>query len=224
MIPKLIFGGQYMHLHRACLKLRMAVERTVIGKCMVGRSRFLIWSLGLGPHIDPVFSLVKAAALAFCALRRKCYAKSKDPPQIAQAWARHATGLFAPYVAMWGWEHTSEAVFRTRDGSINLDCDGKATVSRHLQRAWQRSLLAGDNRCNRPDTIAAMEHGKFPTIHAHQAFAKQYGQLRTACGAAYDFRAMQGVNRTRTKHNAGAALASLECQCGNPLPTRQHWM
>jgi len=35
---------------------------------------------------------------------------------------------------------------------------------------------------------------------------------------------MQGVNKTRTKRNAGAALASLECQCGNPLPTRQHWM
>ena len=75
--PKMIPSGPVKNTDgAACAKLRMAVERAVVGRYMVGRSKFLIWTLALGPHIDPVYALVKAAAWAFCAARRKCYARA----------------------------------------------------------------------------------------------------------------------------------------------------
>ena len=49
----------------------MAVERAVVGRYMVGRSRYLL------------YALVKTAAWAYCAARCKCYARAVTEDEAA---------------------------------------------------------------------------------------------------------------------------------------------
>ena len=219
-----------MELRRDCERFRTSVERCLLGTVTIGRSKTLVWNTVADNSLDPLFVAVKRAVSSFMWRRRVAHKHATDGRQVAESLAKSARGKVFQYLESWGWIFRGGATFSTPEGDVNLDVDAACTIQRCLVKAWIRDLMSTDNHCSGDDTKELCRSASFPFFKMHEQFGARGGaHMKTAIGAAPDFRNAVGLVKSKTRKQLafGKALEpppSTACSCGFGEPGRRHFV
>ena len=121
----------------------------------------------------------------------------------------------------WGWQLVRPGVYRAPEGNLDLECTGCATIRFLAEEGWKRHVAIRDKRIG-PDDRQGLGSRYFVTeVHQKWAFRGRQHQ-RIALGRGLDFRARAFLNAQCVQR--GEELPEGACRCGEPLPTRRHWL
>jgi hypothetical protein len=207
ILPKLCWAGQWLKPDEKTLKnWSNDVEATING-WIIGRSPALAWSI-TGAKNNPEFMIDYGAVrhqLWRARRRREGKSASREGSRLDEV------------VAKWNWTQISEFRFRTPEGALDLERDGQAAIEQTCERAWQRLMWARDNRGAPSIGEFEMSH---PVTTEHVEAAKGGKAMRRAAvGGTLDYRAVASM-----KKKEGRGGESLACMCGEPFPSRRHFM
>ena len=181
-------------------QLRAAVERTVLGEIIPGRSRFLVWTGILGPKLDPDFVADFAAVRNFQDL-----VAAHDPagvPMVLPSRMRQVVGK-------WEWTHLEDGIFSLPGdlGVLDLGYDGPACIEHACAASWQRSLYNSEPRLRGQQLPPA----SWPCTTEHALWLATPPRRRVAAAAGRDGKAA-----------ARQLKRVVPCTCGEPNPSKQH--
>ena len=196
-------------------KWRYAIENTVLGHPVVGRSRFLMWTSFLGADLDPEFALdSKVVIHETWRLSREVAAcdnmsqletlHSSAPVELS----KRAREVFDK----WNWHRVSKSCFRTPIGVVDLLFDGELIIKSAMKAGWEHQLWISE-----PRAAAMQGHDVKPVTSAHKTWLKSGPfhdslSFSVACGAGRDSR------KLAKKFN----LSEVTCRCGRDWPSACH--
>lgn len=116
--------------------LEKDIERAVMGKELVGRNRFLMWTVILGHRISPLFAeMVGALRVAAARQREWLEGRWTVPP--------FAGRVVEEVLEMMGWRRDplQADVVQAPEGPVHLGWESEAAVEQLVIKAWQQKLL-----------------------------------------------------------------------------------
>lgn len=122
--------------------------------------------------------------------------------------------------ARWNWRRTGDFSYATPAGELDLETDGRATIEFAAIDGWKRYVLQRDNRCTAQTPAATALRRPLTEIHEKWAASGKQRE-RIALGAAMDHRSHEWLQK---QIQASGRSFPADCACGDPLPTRRHWM
>jgi ribonuclease HI len=207
VISVLSYTGAWTSPTKAVIsQWRNAVERTVLGKIVPGRSRYLAWVTALSPFLDPQYALDDRAIKHEKWLVRR---------QAAGLTADGQASRLDDVLERWAWTRTACGVFNTSEGQLHLGFDGKATIKHVMRQGWERSLWHDEPRASDAAT-RQLDTTRRPEVGSHRAWIAALPAIcgpraQVALGAGMDARIIQRM-----------ADGPVTCMCGIAEPTRRH--
>ena len=199
------------------------IEHALVGKPILGRSRYLVWAATLGSDVCPRFALDREALRhEIWRIRRQNQRKLENLLPVRHRFA----GRWSTVAEKWGWtlvDGTSDC-YCTPDGVVQLGADGKPAINAVAARGWERELWQYDSRTNEELSDQVSDFSR-PCIATHAAWSHDAlcngggrRRLKAAVGAAFD-------SKVAAKMAAKVSVGfSPTCDCGYLFPDRAHWM
>ena len=190
-------------------KWQNSIERTVLGRIVPGRSRFLVWAAMLGCRLDPDFVLDSEA------LRHEVW-RSRRSVGNGQGSAQRSTGGRMSEVAeKWGWRRSGAGQYETPDGVLEVGWDGAAVLQAAAKRGWERHLWEKEPRAQ-DNRTQALRNVARPCCDSQRALlqgdsALHGERMEVALAAGRDARALSRIYATQ-----------VVCSCGEENPDRRH--
>ena len=124
--------------------LPLTLERAQLGYYKGGRSNMLAWLI-MELECSPHFNMAWVALWTTMWRRRRFLLDLRVSPVAA-------SDPSARFLRLWNWQALGDGRFLTRDGVLDLDCDGPATIKQVAVRAWrdspwEREPRAADSCC-----------------------------------------------------------------------------
>ena len=213
VLPKVLWAAAWeTPSNRQLTSLRTEIERCVRrqwSRSMGGRSRLLVWDTHIGPQICPYhYAATRAIGMEQRRLKREIAGKS--PIEIV------GKGKPMTNVCDWlGWTHRGGSRYETRDGILDLNRDGNATINAILRRAWVDWMGITESRVLRsPDQLQKLV-GSEPLTAAHRAWNKATRKVEGICN--------ERVGWMYAPHGKWTGYEHTKCACGADTPDRAHW-
>ena len=181
-------------------QLRAAVERTVLGEIIPGRSRFCVWTGILGPMLDPDFVADLSAVRHFQDLVI-AHDSASSPLAIPQRMQQ--------VMRRWEWTHLEDGIFSLPAGLgiLDLGYDGPACLKHSCEASWQRILYNSEPRLRGQQ----LPPSSWPCTDEHARWLATPHHRRVAAAAGRDGKAA-----------AKQLKRVIPCTCGEPNPSKQH--
>ena len=181
-------------------QLRAAVERTVLGEIIPGRSRFCVWTGILGPMLDPDFVADLSAVRHFQDLVI-AHDSGSSPLAVPQRMQQ--------VMRRWEWTHLEDGIFSLPAGLgiLDLGYDGPACLKHSCEASWQRILYNSEPRLRGQQ----LPPSSWPCTDEHARWLATPHHRRVAAAAGRDGKAA-----------AKQLKRVIPCTCGEPNPSKQH--